>query len=111
MATESIYLALAVALLGWTLYGVVWRLYLSPLAKFPGPTLAALIGVWYEFYYNVVKDGQFIWEIEKMHEVYGEHVLTATSVLDLTYIVNEGPIVRISTFELHIIDPDVCQLL
>jgi hypothetical protein len=25
----------------------------------------------YEFYYDVVKGGKFIWQIEKMHEKYG----------------------------------------
>ena len=48
----------------------VWRLFFSPLAKFPGPRLAALT-LWYECYYDVVKSGMYIWEIEKMHEKYG----------------------------------------
>ena len=50
----------------------VWRLYLSPLAKFPGPKLAGLT-LWYEFYYDVVKRGKYTWEIEKMHAQYGKH--------------------------------------
>lgn len=49
----------------------VYRLFLSPLAKFPGPSLAALT-LWYEFYYDVVKRGKYIWEIEKMHQQYGK---------------------------------------
>ena len=49
----------------------IYRLYLSPLAKFPGPKLAALT-LWYEFYYDVIKRGMYIWEIEKMHQKYGE---------------------------------------
>ena len=48
-----------------------YRLYLSPLAKFPGPKLAALTsGV--EFYYDVVRRGQYMFEIAKMHETYGK---------------------------------------
>lgn len=48
----------------------LYRLYLDPLAKFPGPKLAALT-LWYEFYYDVIKRGKYTLEIEKMHEAYG----------------------------------------
>ena len=54
----------------YALYGLVYRLYLSPLAKFPGPKLAGAT-YWYEFYFDVVKRGQYVWEIKKMHEKYG----------------------------------------
>ena len=48
----------------------LYRLYLSPLAKFPGPKLAAVTyGV--EFYYDVLRRGQYTFEILKMHEKYG----------------------------------------
>lgn len=56
--------------LGYLLVGVVYRLYFSPLAKFPGPKLAAAT-LWYEFYYDVVQKGRYTWEIGKMHEKYG----------------------------------------
>lgn len=54
----------------WTIYGAIYRLYLSPIAKFPGPKLAALTS-WYEIYFNIVRDGQWLWEIKRMHEEYG----------------------------------------
>ncbi|MCJ1249524.1 hypothetical protein MMC30_006750 [Trapelia coarctata] len=75
--------------LSWLLYLIflpIYRLYLSPLAKFPGRKLA-IITPWYEFYYEYVKRGVYTWEIEDMHKKY-------------------GPIVRISPRELHIDDPD-----
>ena len=48
----------------------IYRLYFSPLAKFPGPKLAALT-LWYEFYYDVVKRGKYTWKIAELHKQYG----------------------------------------
>lgn len=66
---------------GFVIYGIgsvllyfalrsIYRLYFHPLSKFPGPKLAA-ISSGYEFYYNVIRGGMFIWEVERMHKVYG----------------------------------------
>ena len=60
-----------IALAAYTIYGACWRLYLSPVAKFPCRKLAALT-FWYEFYYDVVKGGAYVYEIEKMHKELGE---------------------------------------
>ena len=46
----------------------VWRVYFNPLSQFPGLKWAALT-LWNEFYWNVVKQGTFIWKIEEMHEI------------------------------------------
>jgi hypothetical protein len=66
-----------VLLLGYLIGLAFYRLYLSPLAQFPGPKLAAL-SQWYEFYYDVVCPGQFIFQIQRMHKKYG----TKTPFLD-----------------------------
>ena len=56
--------------LGWMIYTIIYRLFLSPLAKIPGPKLAALTS-WYEFYYDVVQPGQYVFKIKDMHKKYG----------------------------------------
>lgn len=48
----------------------LYDLFFHPLRNFPGPKLAA-VGSYYEFYYDVIKDGTYLWEIEKMHQTYG----------------------------------------
>jgi hypothetical protein len=59
-----------VGIIAYILYGVIWRLWLSPVARFPGSKLAA-VTFWYEFYYDVIKGGAYVYEIERMHAKYG----------------------------------------
>lgn len=60
-----------------------YRLYAHPLAEFPGPKIAAATFL-YEFYYDVVKGGMYIWEIERMHEKYGTSA-SSSDETELTY--------------------------
>ncbi|KAK9415726.1 putative Cytochrome p450 domain-containing protein [Seiridium unicorne] len=66
------------------LFKCFYNLYLHPLSHFPGPKLAA-IGSLYELWFDVFKDGQYLWKIAKMHDEY-------------------GPIIRINAHQLHIRD-------
>ena len=63
-------LAGLVALVLCTIGVCLYRLYLSPLARFPGDKLAALTG-WVETYHDVVRGGQFIFKVEEWHAKYG----------------------------------------
>ncbi|KAG7008897.1 hypothetical protein G7Y79_00004g014810 [Physcia stellaris] len=76
----------AVGLTAYTLYGAIWRLYLSPVAHIPGPRFAALT-FWNEFYYDVFLGGKYTWKLLEYHEKY-------------------GPIIRINPHEVHINDPE-----
>jgi hypothetical protein len=66
----------AAAFVLWIVFLVslaIYRLYFHPLAKFPGPKLAALTK-WYEFYYEAILRGQFTFRIQEMHKKYGTNL-------------------------------------
>lgn len=55
---------------GYLLLRSIYRLFFHPLSKFPGPKIAAVTRA-YEFYYDGIKGGMYMWEVQKMHEKYG----------------------------------------
>jgi hypothetical protein len=57
---------------------LVYRLYLHPLAKFPGPKLAAVTS-FYEGYFEIVLKGQYSRQISKLHDQYGEYISNHSS--------------------------------
>ncbi|GFF63204.1 cytochrome P450 [Aspergillus udagawae] len=70
------------AIFAYLIACMLYHLYLSPVAAFPGHPLAAV--TWfYEFYYDAICGGQYIFRIREMHKKF-------------------GPIIRINPEELHI---------
>lgn len=65
----SVALAVAASLL-YAIALLVYRLHFHPLAKFPGPRLAAAT-FWYEAYYEVLQTGKFGFNISELHDKYG----------------------------------------
>lgn len=65
--TISVVCIFATTLILWL---AIYRLYFSPLARFPGPKLAALTTL-YEFYHNGVHRVKFYSKIEELHKKYG----------------------------------------
>jgi len=59
----------------WAAYMVgitLYRAFLHPLRKVPGPKAAG--ATWFpEFYYNIVKSGSYYKKIEEWHEIYGAY--------------------------------------
>ena len=72
-------IALVILVFSYTAYGAVYRLYFSPIAKFPGPKFAALT-FWNEFYYDVVLGGRYTWVIPDYHKRFGQYSYPFTYV-------------------------------
>ena len=94
-------MTLAVIQCAFLTYGIVYRLFLSPVAKIPGPKLAALTS-WYEVYYDIIKPGKYVWKIKDLHDQCGKTVLCLITWLALTQYI--GPILRIAPNEVHVKD-------
>ncbi|KAF2014472.1 cytochrome P450 [Aaosphaeria arxii CBS 175.79] len=74
----------AIAFVLYNLGLIFHRLFLHPLAKFPGPKLAAVTSL-YEAYYEILLKGQYSRKISQLHDKY-------------------GPIIRVTPNEIHIRD-------
>lgn len=69
----SVFFHFLIAGVSLLIYGIaltIYRLVFHPLVGFPGPKLAAATG-WYEFYYEIIRPGSWLREIQRLHEVYG----------------------------------------
>nr|XP_001395428.2 hypothetical protein ANI_1_1686104 [Aspergillus niger CBS 513.88] len=62
----------------------IYRLALHPLRGIPGPKLAASTSL-YEFYYDAIKGGKYIWEVERMHRQYAAAALISDVLAQYMY--------------------------
>lgn len=70
----------------WTILKSVYNIYFHPLARFPGPKLAAA-SIWWETYVDVVK-GELSLTLIDLHAKYGARChVTDASVQELTALV------------------------
>ena len=65
-----------------TIVGAIRRLYLHPLTHIPGPKLAALTW-WYEFYYDVIQQGRYVFKIQELHKKYGKSFFAVVGSMPL----------------------------
>ena len=73
LMSTSVLLYVVLLFIAYILGVVLHRLYFSPLAKFPGPKLAALT-LWYEAYYDIVKCGKYTFKLKELHDKYGKYL-------------------------------------
>ena len=62
-----------VSFIVYRFYVVIYRLFFHPLAKIPGPKLAAATTL-YESYYDFFKGGTFTFRVRNLHKEYGMHL-------------------------------------
>jgi hypothetical protein len=74
IATWQIVAAIVLLYLAQLVLKAVYRITLHPLAKFPGPILAALTYK-YEFYFDGIKGGQYINKVARLHQIYGTMIV------------------------------------
>lgn len=76
------YLGLAAGLVTLTFVCTcIYNVTLHPLANIPGSKFAAMTSL-YEFWFDVVCDGTYLWEIERMHKIYGTCNISASDGSD-----------------------------
>ena len=61
---------------------IIYRLVISPLAKFPGPKLAAATS-WYEAYFDL-RSQNFPDVLSDLHDRYGTYIYTLAIIIGLT---------------------------
>lgn len=66
----SIFTVIVVLGFSYVLGQTFFNLYLSPLAKFPGPRVV-IITRWYEAYYEIILKGKYEFKIREWHDKYG----------------------------------------
>lgn len=74
---ENVAVAGVVLFLAYSTVLITYRLFFHPLRHFPGSKICAAT-LWYDFYYDCIKRGTLIWQIEKLHEQYGKIAAPST---------------------------------
>lgn len=104
MAVLQIFLTTVLLAVLLTIAGAIRRLFLHPLAHIPGPRLAALTW-WYEFYFDAIQPGRYVFQIQELHKQYGKPNTRARVVHSAASLISlAGPIIRVTPDEIHISD-------
>ncbi|KAI4252461.1 MAG: hypothetical protein LQ352_004272 [Teloschistes flavicans] len=94
---------LALTFFGYSLVRVIHRIFFHPLARVPGPKLAAATLLYQTYYSFAGSRSRFYIQIAKLHQAYGKWFCPGAA--DPVPLVL-GPIVRISPDEVHLSDAE-----
>ena len=76
----------------WAIVEGLRRLYFHPLAHIPGPKLAALTW-WYEFYFDVIQPGRYVFKIQDLHKQYGESLMRLDRAVEIRQVCSTAPLI------------------
>ncbi|KAJ6780316.1 hypothetical protein PWT90_09912 [Aphanocladium album] len=121
LSLETTYMASITQYGGMTLFVAIiclysfivasYRICFHPLSRFPGPLLART-SYGYEFWFDVVRKGQFTREVARLHKIYGKvPQLPSMKCITFNNVHIPGPIVRVNPDELHCNDPAFIDIL
>lgn len=71
MSLFHLFIVSLILLLIFQIPRIIYRLWLHPLAEFPGPKLAAATSL-YAAYYSLVKGGAYTEKLPELHRKYGK---------------------------------------
>ena len=86
-SVQNVLLALIAAVLTWSCWSAFYNVYSHPLARFPGPKLAAASKYWL-FYQEFVKGVSLSDVRDKLHAQYGAFRFSATSAAPRRHPIN-----------------------
>lgn len=101
---------LLVILVTKVIYTLLYRLYIHPLAKIPGPRLAAATWL-YEIYFDLYLGVSLCSRLEGSMKYTVQDLHSPPSSQSQTLIVGLGSIIRITPDEVHVNDPDLVDVV
>lgn len=81
MEFQSLALKLLLVVLAYRAFVIFYRFHLHPLAKFPGPKLAAVSSLW-RAYHQIWRDGKLLHTTKELHRHYGHAIRISPNEID-----------------------------
>lgn len=115
MESILMYILFPLAVFGWVTAVAIYRIAFHPLAKIPGPKLAAITQLYQTYFSYHKNESRYYEKVEQLHKKYGKnleilsrqdillHHLSATCPETDSYT---GPVVRITPDEVSLSDPE-----
>lgn len=79
MESFTMYIFLSFIILLWVAAVAIYRLNFHPLAKIPGPKLAAITQLYQTYYSYHKNESRYYQKVEQIHKEYGQNLILLSS--------------------------------